>query len=57
MNNKGFAVSGVIYSILILFLIIITLFLGIVSNRTTVLNKISKKAQLEVFERLNSKNE
>lgn len=57
MNNKGFAVSGVIYSILILFLIIITLFLGIVSNRRTVLNKISKKAQLEVFERLNSKNE
>lgn len=57
MNNKGFAVSGVIYSILILFLIIITLFLGIVSNRRTVLNKISKKAQIEVFERLNSKNE
>ncbi|MBQ8234072.1 MAG: hypothetical protein IJZ36_00630 [Bacilli bacterium] len=57
MNNKGFAVSGVIYSILILFLIIITLFLGIVSNRRTVLNKISRKAQTEVYERLNSKNE
>ena len=54
MNNKGFAVSGVIYSILILFLILIFGVLGILGSRKLILDKlkndIMNDLNNEVFE-------
>jgi len=40
MNKKGFAISGLVYSILILFLILITGILGILGSRKIVLDKM-----------------
>ena len=54
MNNKGFAVSGIIYSILILFLILIFGILSILGARKLVLDKlkndIMNELNDEVFE-------
>ena len=52
MNNKGFAVAGIIYALLVLFLLVLMINIGIISNRKTVLNKISRTAQKEIIERL-----
>ena len=41
LNNKGFAISGVLYSMLILIVTLMFLILGILAGRRTTLNKIS----------------
>ena len=38
MNNKGFAVSGILYSILVLFLVILALFLFSTKGKKTILD-------------------
>lgn len=48
LNNRGFAVAGIIYSLLVLFLIIIMLVLGILSNRKIQLNSLKNKALEQV---------
>lgn len=54
VNNKGFAISGILYSILVLFLLILMAILGLLGSRKMVLDKIKK----DVFEELNNeKNE
>ncbi|MBR1717665.1 MAG: hypothetical protein IJ715_00175 [Bacilli bacterium] len=40
MNNKGFAISGVLYSILILFLVILSLFLFSMQNKKHILDTL-----------------
>ena len=54
MNKKGFAVSGIIYSILILFLILIFSILSILGGRKLILDKLKNdvmnKLNDEVFE-------
>ncbi len=50
LNNKGLAVSGIIYSILILFLILIFAILGILSSRKMILDKLKN----DVLEQLNT---
>ena len=54
MNNKGFAVSGIIYSILILFLILIFGILSILGSRKLILDKfkndVMNELNDEVFE-------
>ena len=50
MNKKGFAVSGIIYSILILFLILLFGILSIMGARKMILDKLKN----EVMEELNS---
>lgn len=51
LNNKGFAISGILYSIMVLFLMLLLSILGILGSRKATLDK-SKK---EVLESLNSK--
>ena len=53
LNNKGLAVSGIIYSILILFLILIFGILGILGSRKMILDKLKN----DVLEQLNQSNE
>ena len=48
MNNKGFAVSGIIYSILILFLILIFGILSILGARKLVLDKLKNDVMNEL---------
>lgn len=43
LNNRGFAISGIIYSVLILFLIILTGFLTMLASRKVILDKIKKE--------------
>ena len=51
LNNKGFAISGVLYSMLILIVTLMFLILGILAGRRTTLNKISSESQESVEER------
>ena len=39
LNNKGFAISGIIYSILILFLLLIFSILAILGSRKLIIDK------------------
>ena len=48
MNKKGFAVSGVVYSVLILFLILIFGVIGILSSRKIVLDKMKNSVISEL---------
>ena len=48
MNNKGFAVSGIIYSILILFLILIFGVLSILGSRKLILDKLKNDVMNEL---------
>ena len=50
LNNKGLAVSGIIYAILILFLVLIFAILGILSSRKMILDKLKN----DVLEQLNT---
>ena len=42
MNNKGFAVSGILYSILVLFLVILALFLFSTKGKKTILDNLKQ---------------
>jgi hypothetical protein len=42
MNNKGFAISGILYSILILFLVVLSLFLFSMKNKKTILDTLKQ---------------
>lgn len=53
LNNKGFAISGILYSILILFLLLLVSVLGILGSRKVVLDK----TKMDVFNALNSPKE
>ncbi len=48
LNNKGFAISGIIYSILLLFLIILSGLLTMMSSRKIVLDKIKNDILIEL---------
>ena len=48
MNNKGFAVSGIIYSILILFLLLLFSILSIMGARKMVLDKLKNDVMNEL---------
>ncbi len=52
MNNKGFAISGIIYSLLILFLLLLFGILSIMGARKMILDKLKN----EVMEELNGEN-
>lgn len=53
-NEKGFAIAGIVYSLLVLFLIVIMLTLGLLMTRKNIINKYTKKAQVEIYERLSA---
>ena len=40
MNNKGFAISGIIYSILVLFLVFLALFLFSMKSKKQILDTL-----------------
>jgi hypothetical protein len=42
LNNKGFAISGIIYSLLLLFIILLTAILLLIANRKFVLDTVNK---------------
>jgi len=48
MNKKGFAISGIIYTILILFLALITGILGLLSNRRLILDRLKTDVMNEL---------
>ena len=48
MNNKGFAVSGIIYAILILFIILLISLLSMFNSRKTVLDELKEKVLNQV---------
>lgn len=50
MNNKGFAISGIVYSILILFLLLVFSVLGMLVTRKTALDKIRNNALQTISE-------
>ena len=50
LNNKGFAISGILYAVMILFLTLVVSLLALLSNRKLVLDKYKK----EIKENLNS---
>lgn len=52
MNNKGFAISGIVYSVLILFLLLIFAILGILGSRKMMLDKLKN----EVISELNNEH-
>lgn len=52
MNNKGFAVSSIIYSLLILFIILIFGILSILGSRKLILDKL----KYQVMDELNGDN-
>ena len=43
LNNKGFAISGVIYAIMFLFIILIFAILGLLGTRKIILDKYKKE--------------
>ena len=53
LNNKGFAISGILYAVMILFLTIIISLLALMANRKLILDKYKK----EVKSNLNSSSE
>jgi hypothetical protein len=55
LNNKGFAISGVLYSMFILIIILMFLILGILAGRRLILSKISKEAEDSVNIRVGNK--
>lgn len=48
MNNKGFAVSGIIYGILVLFIILLISLLAMFNSRKTVLDELKEKVLNQV---------
>lgn len=48
MNNKGFAVSGIIYGILVLFIILLIALLSMFNSRKTVLDELKEKVLNQV---------
>jgi len=48
MNNKGFAVSGIIYGILVLFIILLITLLSMFNSRKTVLDNLKEKVLNQV---------
>lgn len=48
LNNKGFAISGVVYSLLLLFVILLYAVLAILANRKIILDKTKKDLLLEI---------
>lgn len=52
LNNKGFAISGVLYSMLILIITLMFLVLGILAGRRTTLSKIGNESQQSVEDRV-----
>ena len=49
MNKKGFAVSGIIYSILILFLILIFSILAILGSRKLIIDKFKSDTLDKIY--------
>ena len=49
LNNKGFAISSIMYIILVLAIVLITLTLGIFSNRKMILDKKKKETLNEIY--------
>lgn len=53
LNDKGFAISGILYSILVIFMIVLFTILGTLGSRKVVLDK----TKMEVFNMLNEESE
>ena len=49
LNNRGFAISTIMYLILVVAVILITLSLSILSSRKLILDKIKKEALNDVY--------
>lgn len=54
MNNKGFAISGILYSILVLFLVIIALFLFNMQGKKYILDTL-KNDTMDSIDGINSR--
>jgi hypothetical protein len=50
LNNKGFAISTIMYMILIMAVILITLTLTLLSSRKLILDKTKQKARENIYD-------
>ena len=50
LNNKGFAISTIMYIILIMGVILITLTLSVLSGRKLILDKLQQQAKENIYE-------
>lgn len=48
LNNKGFAISGILYAVMILFLTLVVALLAMISNRKVALDKYKKEVKGEL---------
>ncbi len=48
LNNKGFAVTGIIYSALLLFLVLLAGILSMMATRKVLLDKIKKEVEFKL---------
>ena len=56
MNNKGFAISGIIYTILLIFLIVLAGILSLFNSRKNVLDNLKNKVECFIEQLLSDKN-
>ena len=49
MNQKGFAITGFIYTILVLFIGLLIAILALLNSRKTVLDKLKEKVRGETY--------
>lgn len=49
LNNKGFAISSIMYLILIVAIILLTLSLSILSSRKLILDKVKNEVQNDIY--------
>ena len=50
LNNEGFAISGILYAVMILFLTVVVALLAMISNRKLALDKYKKNVKAELNE-------
>lgn len=55
LNNKGFAITSILYGLLILFVLLVSSYLMVLSARKNKLDSVIKDAEDDYFKELNSK--
>ena len=57
LNNKGFAITAVLYGLLILFVVIVSSYLVVLSAKKDRVEKITNEIEKEYIEKLESEEE
>ena len=57
LNNKGFAITAVLYGLLILFVVLVSSYLVVLSAKKDRVEKITNEIEKEYIEKLESEEE